>query len=159
MATSWELGRAGVWSEAVTADLCSPRHRTWRSVSYFAYELSILSVQSLPDADHILTLLVQDCINHNCCFPVRRSPIINSRWPRPIGTRASITFKPVCNGSDTAYVALKGSWCFYWTRVLSVWISPDRRWTTKRINTTNQTFTYWDWFFLYGGLIAFTGYL
>ena len=34
-------------------------------------------------------------------LPVLRSPITNSRWPRPIGTNASMAFKPVCIGSDT----------------------------------------------------------
>ena len=32
-------------------------------------------------------------------LPVLRSPITNSRCPRPIGTKASIAFKPVCIGS------------------------------------------------------------
>ena len=31
-------------------------------------------------------------------LPVPRSPMINSRWPRPIGTIASMAFKPVCKG-------------------------------------------------------------
>jgi hypothetical protein len=34
-------------------------------------------------------------------LPVWRSPMINSRWPRPIGTIASIAFSPVCIGSLT----------------------------------------------------------
>ena len=32
-------------------------------------------------------------------LPVWRSPMISSRWPRPIGTIASIAFRPVCSGS------------------------------------------------------------
>jgi len=32
-------------------------------------------------------------------LPVWRSPMISSRWPRPIGTSASIAFNPVCTGS------------------------------------------------------------
>ena len=31
-------------------------------------------------------------------LPVWRSPMISSRWPRPIGTIASIDFRPVCTG-------------------------------------------------------------
>ncbi len=31
-------------------------------------------------------------------LPVCRSPIINSRCPRPIGTMASMDFNPVCKG-------------------------------------------------------------
>lgn len=31
-------------------------------------------------------------------LPVWRSPTISSRWPRPIGTSASMAMIPVCNG-------------------------------------------------------------
>ena len=31
-------------------------------------------------------------------LPVARSPMINSRWPRPIGIMASIAMMPVCTG-------------------------------------------------------------
>src|ERR1039457_750924 len=34
-------------------------------------------------------------------LPVWRSPMINSRWPRPIGIMASIALMPVCSGSLT----------------------------------------------------------
>ena len=34
-------------------------------------------------------------------LPVWRSPMISSRWPRPIGTIESIAFSPVCTGCDT----------------------------------------------------------
>jgi hypothetical protein len=34
-------------------------------------------------------------------FPVCRSPMINWRWPRPIGVIASIAVTPVCSGSFT----------------------------------------------------------
>ena len=34
-------------------------------------------------------------------LPVWRSPMISSRWPRPIGTIASIALRPVCIGSLT----------------------------------------------------------
>ena len=34
-------------------------------------------------------------------LPVWRSPMISSRWPRPIGTIASIALSPVCIGSFT----------------------------------------------------------
>ena len=34
-------------------------------------------------------------------LPVWRSPMISSRWPRPIGTRASMILRPVCTGSCT----------------------------------------------------------
>jgi hypothetical protein len=34
-------------------------------------------------------------------LPVWRSPMISSRWPRPIGISASSAFRPVCTGSCT----------------------------------------------------------
>ncbi len=36
-------------------------------------------------------------------LPVWRSPMISSRWPRPIGIIASIAFSPVCMGSFTGW--------------------------------------------------------
>ena len=32
-------------------------------------------------------------------LPVLRSPMISSRWPRPIGVMASMALMPVCRGS------------------------------------------------------------
>ena len=34
-------------------------------------------------------------------LPVWRSPMMSSRWPRPIGIMASIALRPVCSGSCT----------------------------------------------------------
>src|SRR5687767_4102946 len=39
-------------------------------------------------------------------LPVWRSPMMSSRWPRPIGTIASIAFSPVCTGCDTDWRAI-----------------------------------------------------
>src|SRR3954447_10836359 len=36
-------------------------------------------------------------------LPVWRSPMISSRWPRPIGIIASIALRPVCIGSFTGW--------------------------------------------------------
>ena len=36
-------------------------------------------------------------------FPVERSPMISSRWPRPIGIIESIALMPVCSGSFTGW--------------------------------------------------------
>ena len=36
-------------------------------------------------------------------LPVWRSPMISSRWPRPIGIIESIAFRPVCIGSLTGW--------------------------------------------------------
>jgi hypothetical protein len=34
-------------------------------------------------------------------LPVLRSPMISSRWPRPIGVIESMALMPVCSGSCT----------------------------------------------------------
>jgi hypothetical protein len=34
-------------------------------------------------------------------LPVPRSPMISSRWPRPIGIIESMALMPVCSGSFT----------------------------------------------------------
>ena len=38
-------------------------------------------------------------------LPVERSPMISSRWPRPIGIIASIAMMPVCTGWLTGFAA------------------------------------------------------
>ena len=45
-------------------------------------------------------------------LPVPRSPMINSRCPRPIGIMLSIALMPVCNGSLTGWrSAMPGATC------------------------------------------------
>ena len=39
-------------------------------------------------------------------FPVCLSPIISSRWPLPIGVRASIAVRPVWSGSWTDFLSM-----------------------------------------------------
>ena len=39
-------------------------------------------------------------------LPVWRSPMMSSRWPRPIGIIASIALMPVCSGSFTGWRAM-----------------------------------------------------
>ena len=36
-------------------------------------------------------------------LPVLRSPMINSRWPRPMGVIASMALMPVCSGTLTGW--------------------------------------------------------
>ena len=36
-------------------------------------------------------------------LPVPRSPMISSRWPRPIGIIESMALMPVCSGSFTGW--------------------------------------------------------
>ena len=60
-------------------------------------------------------------------LPVWRSPMISSRWPRPIGTIASIALRPVCSGSFTGWRSTTpgamrsiGENCFVGDRALAV---------------------------------------
>ena len=36
-------------------------------------------------------------------LPVERSPMMSSRWPRPIGIMASMAMMPVCTGTETDF--------------------------------------------------------
>ena len=57
-------------------------------------------------------------------LPVWRSPMISSRWPRPIGTIASIAFRPVCTGCDTDLRAITPGATFSITSVILALIGP-----------------------------------
>jgi hypothetical protein len=57
-------------------------------------------------------------------LPVWRSPMISSRWPRPIGTIASIDFNPVCTGCDTDCRAMTPGATFSMTSVILALIGP-----------------------------------
>ena len=44
-------------------------------------------------------------------LPVLRSPMMSSRWPRPMGVIASIALMPVCSGSETGWrPVMPGAW-------------------------------------------------
>ena len=47
-------------------------------------------------SESLLLMIVSIAI---AVLPVWRSPMISSRWPRPIGIIESIAFRPVCSGS------------------------------------------------------------
>src|SRR3954470_3467519 len=51
-------------------------------------------------SESLLLMIVSTAI---AVLPVWRSPMISSRWPRPIGIIASIAFRPVCSGSTTGW--------------------------------------------------------
>src|SRR3954462_9242080 len=53
---------------------------------------------TIPES--LLLMIVSTAI---AVLPVWRSPMISSRWPRPIGIIASIAFRPVCIGSLTGW--------------------------------------------------------
>ena len=57
-------------------------------------------------------------------LPVWRSPIINSRWPLPIGMIASIDVIPVCNGWSTDFLVMTPLATRSIGLVLPVLISP-----------------------------------
>ena len=57
-------------------------------------------------------------------LPVWRSPMISSRWPRPIGTIESIAFRPVCTGCDTDWRAITPGATFSMTSVIFALIGP-----------------------------------
>src|SRR6267143_792219 len=57
-------------------------------------------------------------------FPVWRSPMISSRWPRPIGTMESIAFSPVCTGCETDFLQTTPGATFSMTSVILARIGP-----------------------------------
>src|SRR3989338_2327011 len=57
-------------------------------------------------------------------LPVWRSPMMSSRWPRPIGTMASIALRPVCTGCDTDWRAITPGATFSMTSVSLALIGP-----------------------------------
>src|SRR5689334_4679452 len=57
-------------------------------------------------------------------LPVWRSPMISSRWPRPIGTIESIDFRPVCIGWSTDLRAITPGATFSITSVILALIGP-----------------------------------
>src|SRR5688572_13684438 len=57
-------------------------------------------------------------------LPVWRSPMMSSRWPRPIGTMASIALRPVCTGCDTDWRAITPGATFSITSVSLALIGP-----------------------------------
>src|SRR6266849_2175967 len=57
-------------------------------------------------------------------FPVWRSPMMSSRWPRPIGTIESITFRPVCTGWETDFLQITPGATFSMTSLARAAIGP-----------------------------------
>src|SRR6266568_2784355 len=57
-------------------------------------------------------------------LPVCLSPMISSRWPRPIGTIESIAFRPVCTGCDTDFLQTTPGATFSMTSVILAEIGP-----------------------------------
>src|SRR3954464_13576158 len=51
-------------------------------------------------SESLLLMIVSTAI---AVLPVWRSPMMSSRWPRPIGISPSIAFRPVCIGSVTGW--------------------------------------------------------
>src|SRR5262252_9394462 len=57
-------------------------------------------------------------------LPVWRSPMISSRWPRPIGTIESRHFRPVCTGWLTLWRAITPGATFSITSVILALMGP-----------------------------------
>ena len=57
-------------------------------------------------------------------LPVWRSPMMSSRWPRPMGTMESMDFSPVCTGRDTDLRSITPGATFSIGDVSSVSIGP-----------------------------------
>jgi hypothetical protein len=57
-------------------------------------------------------------------FPVWRSPMISSRWPRPTGIRLSIALRPVCIGSCTDLRGMMPGALVSTRRRSVAWIGP-----------------------------------
>src|SRR5204863_8546390 len=57
-------------------------------------------------------------------LPVWRSPMISSRWPRPIGTIESMDLRPVCTGWLTDWRAITPGATFSITSVIFALIGP-----------------------------------
>src|SRR5918995_1721987 len=74
-------------------------------------------------------------------FPVLRSPMISSRWPRPIGVIASMALIPVCSGSCTGRRAtMPGAWISR-RRYVSVLTGPLPSIGCPRALTTRPSMT------------------
>src|SRR2546427_3037173 len=57
-------------------------------------------------------------------LPVWRSPMMSSRWPRPIGTMESIALRPVCTGCETDFLQTTPGATFSITSVILAGIGP-----------------------------------
>ena len=57
-------------------------------------------------------------------LPMPRSPMISSRWPRPIGIIESMALMPVCSGSFTGWRTMMPGACDSTLRVVVVLMSP-----------------------------------
>ncbi len=74
-------------------------------------------------------------------LPVWRSPMISSRWPRPIGTMESIALRPVCTGCETLFLQITPGATFSITSDILALIGPlpsigwPRELTTRPINS------------------------
>ena len=72
-------------------------------------------------------------------LPVPRSPMISSRWPRPIGIIESMALIPVCSGSFTGCRSMMPGATISTLRVLFVWIGPSPSTGRPSASTTRPT--------------------
>ena len=72
-------------------------------------------------------------------LPVPRSPMISSRWPRPIGIIASIALMPVWSGSLTGCRTMMPGATISTGRVVVVLIGPSPSTGRPRASTTRPS--------------------
>ena len=76
------------------------------------------------DAGDAQALLIDDGVVATAVLPVWRSPMMSSRWPRPIGIIESIALRPVCSGSCTDLRATMPGALISTLRIVLVRIGP-----------------------------------
>ncbi len=72
-------------------------------------------------------------------LPVPRSPMISSRWPRPIGIIESIALIPVCSGSFTGWRLMMPGATMSTLRVVVVCTGPSPSTGRPNASTTRPT--------------------
>mmetsp|Transcript_16458 Transcript_16458/g.56036 ORF Transcript_16458/g.56036 Transcript_16458/m.56036 type:complete len:247 (-) Transcript_16458:191-931(-) len=92
-ATTSEYLSASLSSRIFTS--CATVERFWPTATYTQYSFLLSSGLTLMD------FWLRKVSIAMAVLPVWRSPMMSSRWPRPIGTSESTALMPVCIGSCT----------------------------------------------------------
>jgi hypothetical protein len=83
------------WFSVMRAIICATVERFWPMATYTQMRCFFLSGFSLICFWLIIVSMAM------AVLPVWRSPMMSSRWPRPMGINASTALRPVCMGSCT----------------------------------------------------------
>src|SRR6185295_8747159 len=114
------------------APFSSSLRTTLATVEAFCPHATYTQIRSLPFWLMIVSIAT-------AVLPVWRSPMISSRWPRPIGTMESIAFRPVCTGWSTDLRAITPGATFSITSVILALIGPLPSIGWPRAFTTRPT--------------------